>query len=273
MVVFPNCKINVGLHVVCKRTDGYHDLETVFYPLFLRDALEVIRSEKFSFQLSGLPVDGITENNLCVKAYHLLKQDFPELPPVSIHLHKAIPMGAGVGGGSADGAFMLTLLNDKFRLHLSQEQLISYALKLGSDCPFFIINKPCFASGRGENLTPVDLDLSSYKIIMVNPGIHVSTKEAFSRLTPSIPKKGVQEIIKQPITTWREELKNDFEESVFKSFPAIEDVKKELYETGAIYAAMSGSGSSVLGIFDQNATFDFSWPSGYKFYIVNNSDK
>ncbi len=268
MVVFPNCKINVGLHVVRKRTDGYHDLETVFYPLFLKDALEVVRSEKFNFQLSGLPVDGIIENNLCVKAYHILKNDFPDLPAVSIHLHKAIPMGAGVGGGSADGAFMLTMLNSKFNLHLSEEQLISYALNLGSDCPFFIINKPCFASGRGEKLTPVALDLSSFKIVLINPGVHVSTKEAFSKLTPSTPKKGILEVLKQPVTTWKDDLKNDFEETVFKLYPAIEEVKKKLYEMGAIYAAMSGSGSSVFGIFNHETKFDFSFPTHYNCYII-----
>jgi 4-diphosphocytidyl-2-C-methyl-D-erythritol kinase len=273
VVVFPNCKINLGLHIVRKRPDGYHDLETVFYPFLLKDALEVVRSEKFNFQLSGLPVAGTIENNLCVKAYNLLKSDFSELPPVSIHLHKAIPMGAGVGGGSADGAFMLTLLNNKFRLNLSEEQLISYALKLGSDCPFFIINKPCFASGRGENLTPVPLDLSSYKIVLINPGIHVSTKEAFSKLTPSIPNKSILDVIKQPIINCKEELKNDFEETVFELFPAIQMVKKRLYEKGAIYAAMTGSGSSVFGIFDQDATFDFSWPTGYQFYVAGNMEK
>jgi 4-diphosphocytidyl-2-C-methyl-D-erythritol kinase len=269
VVLFPNCKINLGLNVVRKRTDGYHDLETVFYPVALRDALEVIRSAEFHFQLSGLPVNGIIEDNLCVKAYHLLKRDFPDLPPINIHLHKAIPMGAGVGGGSADGASMLTMLNHKFQLNLFQEKLISYALDLGSDCPFFIINKPCFASGRGEKLIPVQLDLSSYKIVLINPRIHISTKEAFSKLTPVIPQKSIQEIIEQPITTWQNELKNDFEETVFQLYPEIKEVKEQLYEMGAVYASMSGSGSSVFGIFNSETKTDFSFPAQYNTYVIS----
>ena len=249
MVLFPNCKINIGLNVTGKRTDGYHDLETVFYPVAVKDALEVIRSEEFNFHLTGLSVNGTTENNLCVKAYYLLKKDFPDMPAVNIHLHKVIPMGAGLGGGSADGAFMLTMLNKKFQLHLSQEHLISYALQLGSDCPFFIINKPCFATGRGENLSPVHVDLSAYKIVLVNPGIHVSTKEAFSKLGPALPKKSIQQIIQQPMESWKEELRNDFEETVFRLYPEIQSIKEQLYSYGAVYASMTGSGSTLFGIF------------------------
>jgi 4-diphosphocytidyl-2-C-methyl-D-erythritol kinase len=269
VVVFPNCKINLGLNVVRKRADGYHDLETVFYPVALKDALEVIRSAMFNFCLTGLPVDGEIENNLCVKAYLLLKNDFPDLPAVNIHLHKAIPMGAGVGGGSADGAFMLTLLNQKFHLNLSQEKLIAYALQLGSDCPFFIINKPSFATGRGENLSPVQLDLSASKLVLINPGIHVSTKEAFSKLSPRSPAKSIEQIIQQPVDSWKDELKNDFEETVFQLYPEIEEVKKRLYELGAVYSSMSGSGSSVYGIFTKEAKTDFSFPDHYKSYILS----
>lgn len=268
MVLFPNCKINLGLHVVHKRTDGYHDLETVFYPLAIKDALEVIHSAAFNFHLTGLPVNDTTENNLCVKAYHLLKQDFPGLPAVNIHLHKAIPMGAGLGGGSADGAFMLSMLNTKFQLNLTPDKLIDYALQLGSDCPFFIVNKPCFATGRGEHLTPVQLDVSAYKIILVNPQIHVSTKEAFSTLTPNAPAKSIEQIIQQPVTTWKDELKNDFEEPVFKTYPAIKEIKKTLYNMGAVYAAMTGSGSSVYGIFEPDANTNFSFPEQYKCFVV-----
>lgn len=269
MVLFPNCKINLGLNVVSKRTDGYHNLETVFYPLPVKDALEVIRSTEFNFQSTGLSVAGTTENNLCVKAYHLLKNDLPHIPPVSIHLHKAIPMGAGLGGGSADGAFMLMMLNKKFQLNLSQEQLIEYALQLGSDCPFFIVNKPCFATGRGETLSPIQLDLSPYKVVLVNPQIHVSTKEAFSTLSPAIPAKSIEVIIQQPIPTWKEELKNDFEEPVFALHPAIKDIKKYLYDIGAVYAAMSGSGSSVYGIFERGAKVDLSFPDHYKCFTLS----
>ena len=268
MVLFPNCKINLGLNVIRKRTDGYHDLETVFYPIALKDALEVIRSEQFHFQLTGLPVNGTTENNLCVKAYLLLKADFPHLPPVSIHLHKAIPMGAGLGGGSADGAFMLTMLNKKFQLNLSEEKLISYALRLGSDCPFFIINKPCFATGRGEKLSPIQLDLSTYQIVLVNPQIHVSTKDAFSKLTPAMPAKSIEAIIQQPIITWKDELQNNFEASVFELYPAIKEVKKRLYNAGAVYAAMSGSGSTVFGIFEAGSKTELSFPEHYKCFTI-----
>lgn len=263
MVLFPNAKINIGLNVVQKRTDGYHNLETVFYPVNVKDALEAILSAEIAFHLSGLPVNGNTDDNLCLKAYQLLKQDFPDLPPVSIYLHKAIPMGAGLGGGSADGAFTLLLLNKQFELHLTQQQLIDYALQLGSDCPFFIINKPCFATGRGENLSQVDADLSAYKIILVNPGIHISTKEAFSNLTLKMPQKSILQIISQPISTWKDELVNDFEINVFKLFPQIKEIKNKLYNAGAIYASMTGSGSTVYGIFEANAEINPSFPENY----------
>jgi 4-diphosphocytidyl-2-C-methyl-D-erythritol kinase len=268
MVLFPNCKINIGLNVIRKRTDGFHDLETVFYPVELRDALEVIRSETFNFQLTGLPVNDTNDNNLCVKAYRLLKADFPDLPEVSIHLHKAIPMGAGLGGGSADGAFMLSMLDKKFQLDISEEKLIAYALHLGSDCPFFIVNKPCFATGRGEILSPVELDLSTYKIVVVNPAFHVSTREAFSKLSPSSPVKSIRQIIEQPIESWKEELKNDFEETVFQLYPAIEKIKDELYAKGAIYASMTGTGSTVFGIFKPGTPIDFSFPDNYLFKVI-----
>src|SRR6187402_1708961 len=169
MVSFPNCKINLGLNIVNKRNDGYHDIETVFFPVHLRDALEVIEKEKFELSTSGSPIKGEAEKNLCLKAYHSLKNDFPNLPAVQLHLHKVIPMGAGLGGGSADGAFTLKLLNKKFELNLSEKQLIHYSLQLGSDCPFFILNKPCFATGRGEILEQTELDLSEFKILIVHP--------------------------------------------------------------------------------------------------------
>ncbi len=263
MVLFPNCKINLGLNILRKRADGYHDLETVFYPIRLQDALEVIQANETSFHLSGLQVNGNINDNLCLKAYHLLKRDFTDLPPVSIHLNKAIPMGAGLGGGSADGAFMLTMLNKKFQLNLSEEQLMNYALQLGSDSPFFILNKPCFAASRGENLSPVQIDLSGYKIAIVHPGIHISTKEAFSKLSPAIPKKSIHEIIKQPISTWKNDLVNDFEKNVFKQFPAIKEIKNKLYDEGAIYASMTGSGSTVFGLFKGSAEADLTFPKDY----------
>ena len=258
MLFFPNCKINLGLHILNKREDGFHNLETVFYPVGLKDALEIIPSHNantaIEFISSGLVVDGNSDDNICIKAYHLLKKDFPELPAVKMHLHKTIPMGAGLGGGSADGAFTLQLLNKKCDLNLSTPALLNYALQLGSDCPFFIINKPCYATGRGEILEEISIDLSKYKIVLVNPGIHVNTGWAFSQLTPALPKKSIKEIIMQPITSWQQALQNDFEISVFEKYPAIKKIKETLYQHGAIYAAMSGSGSSVYGLFEKEIT-------------------
>lgn len=252
MVVFPNAKINLGLNIVRKRGDGYHDLETIFYPVLIKDVLEVIRSDEFSFSASGLPISGSSNDNLCVKAFNLLKADFPDLPNIQTHLLKAIPMGAGLGGGSADGAFMLKMLNDKFQLELSTEQLMGYALQLGSDCPFFIINKPCFGTGRGEVLEPISLDLSGYKFVLVNPGIHVSTAAAFSQLVPKDPVKSIRQLIEQPVETWKYELVNDFEMPVFNQHPVLADIKQQLYDAGAAYASMSGSGSTLFGMFEKD---------------------
>jgi len=267
VVLFPNSKINLGLNVVRKRPDGYHDLETVFYPIAIKDALEVIQDdnakEGIRMSLSGISFDGKPEDNLCVKAYWLLKEDFPLLPAVMMHLHKTIPMGSGLGGGSADGAFALTLLNKKFDLGLSTNQLINYALELGSDCPFFIMNKPCFATGRGELLKPVSVDLSGYKLAVINPGIHVQTTEAFSLLKPVFPSKSINEIIQQPIETWKMELKNDFEEAVFKRHPELETIKNRLYESDAVYASMTGSGSTIFGIFKKDTELRNDFRPGY----------
>ena len=199
MVVFPNGKINIGLQVIEKRSDGFHNIQSLFYPIRTRDVLEIIESsdanEDIDFSQSGLQIQGNASGNLCVKAYHLLKKDFPELPAIKMHLHKAIPMGAGLGGGSADGAFTLKLLNEKFNLQLSTASLIKYTLELGSDCPFFIINKPCYATGRGEILNPVTLDLSAYKIFIINPGIHVNTGWAFGQLSPKVSSINLTEAI------------------------------------------------------------------------------
>jgi 4-diphosphocytidyl-2-C-methyl-D-erythritol kinase len=267
VVIFPNAKINLGLNIIRKRLDGYHDLETVFYPLAIRDALEVIKNdnikEDIRVSLSGIPINGKTEENLCFKAYWLLKKDFSQLPAVMIHLHKAIPAGSGLGGGSADGAFTLRLLNQEFALGLSTEQLLDYALQLGSDCPFFIINKPCVATGRGEFLEPVSVDLSGYKFFIVNPGIHLSTAEAFSLLKPSLPSKSIKEIIQQRVETWQTELKNDFEKPVFKKHPEIETIKAKMYGSGAVYSSMTGSGSMVYGIFRKELEVSLDLPPNY----------
>ncbi len=254
MLVFPNTKINLGLQILNKREDGLHKIETVFYPIGLKDALEIIPSTNSAtdveFTLGGLPIDGKSHDNMCPKAYQLLKNDFPQLPAIKMHLLKAIPMGAGMGGGSSDGAFTLMLLNQKFKLNLTTPQLIAYALQLGSDCPFFIINKPCYATGRGEILEEIKLDLSAYKIVVVNPNIHVHTRGAFNQLTLVPHKKTVKKIIRQPITTWKDDLQNDFEENIVTKYPKLKNIKKALYNEGAIYASMTGSGSTFFGIFE-----------------------
>ena len=272
MIVFPNCKINLGLHILQKREDGFHELETVFYPIVLQDALEIVQHPTpvtaIEFSGSGLTVEGNMSDNICVKAYHLLKKDFPHLPSIRMHLHKAIPMGAGLGGGSADGAFALSLLNQKFNLGLNKQSLISYALQLGSDCPFFIMNTPCYATGRGENLEPISLDLSPYKFVIVNPQIHVNTGWAFSQITLGAGKKSIKEIIQTPKENWKQSLKNDFEEAVFGYHPEIKDIKTALYKTGAIYSSMTGSGSTVYGIFEKDATPEMSFPVHYFVKIV-----
>jgi len=271
MIIFPNCKINLGLRITGKRTDGYHNIETIFYPIPLNDALEILSSTDSEeatsvvFTQTGTLIDGDEKDNLCVKAYHLLKKDFPLLPSVKIHLHKAIPMGAGLGGGSADAAFTLQLLNDKFGLHLSPNQLLSYALLLGSDCPFFILNEPCFAGGRGEIMAPLPVALAGYHLLLVNPGIHVNTGWAFSQLnlTNNNTTSSLQSIIATPLATWKNVLINDFEQPVFQQFPAIGFIKDALYHHGALYASMSGSGSTMYGLFDKKPDKDFPFPENY----------
>jgi 4-diphosphocytidyl-2-C-methyl-D-erythritol kinase len=281
LIAFPNCKINFGLYILDKRPDGFHNLETVFFPVPLKDALEIIPQKKtestFLFTASGIPVDGAVSNNLCSKAFHLLQKDYPQIPPVQMHLHKAIPLGAGLGGGSADAAFTLTLLNKQFQLGLSTQSLITYALALGSDCPFFILNKPCAATGRGEKLEEIALDLSAYTIILINPRIHVNTGWAFAQLNRQAQdaqntlawqnRKSLQLICQQPIHTWKHSLVNDFEAPVMAQYPAIQTVKETLYRQGAIFAAMSGSGSTVFGIFEKGATPAINLPAEY--FIAN----
>lgn len=264
MIAFPNCKINLGLRILRKRTDGYHDLETVFYPLPFYDVLEIVHANDSSirFSTTGLTVEN-GNDNLCVKAYELLKKDYPDLPLINMHLHKNIPMGAGLGGGSSDAAFVLTLLNKKFHLNISQEKLIAYALQLGSDCPFFIYNKPCYATGRGEIMEEVNIDLSSYSFVIINPGIHVSTARAFTGITPTVTATSVKEVFQQPLSTWKNELLNDFEQTIFPAYEEIKIIKETLYNYGAVYAAMSGTGSTVYGIFNTAELPAFDFPSHY----------
>ncbi|WP_436517400.1 4-(cytidine 5'-diphospho)-2-C-methyl-D-erythritol kinase [Ekhidna sp. To15] len=249
MITFPNAKINLGLNIVSKREDGYHNIESCFYPIPWHDSLEVIEAASFAFHSYGLDIPGDSSSNLCVKAFELIKKDH-HIPSVEIHLLKNIPMGAGLGGGSADGAFMLKMLNEMFRLSLTDSQLETYALQLGSDCPFFIKNQPVIAMGRGEQLTSIDLDLSGYHLAIHNPGIHVSTREAYGGVSPKNPTKSVREIIQTPLKHWKGTLVNNFESSIFPNHPAIADLKQEMYDTGAVYASMTGSGSTVFGLFE-----------------------
>jgi 4-diphosphocytidyl-2-C-methyl-D-erythritol kinase len=246
MIVYPNAKINLGLNVLRKREDGYHDISSVFYPVKeCVDILEIIKSEEFEFTNSGIEIpDG---ENLCEKAWKLLHTDFG-IGNVTIHLHKQIAIGAGLGGGSSDASFTLKSLNELFDLNLNNKELEKYALRLGADCPFFIDNTPKLVEGIGEKMTSIDLDLSNYEIRLVNPDIHISTKEAYSRVVPRIPVLEVEKIIELPIIEWKEKLKNDFEESIFLKHPELRELKDQLYKEGAIYASMSGSGSVIFSI-------------------------
>jgi 4-diphosphocytidyl-2-C-methyl-D-erythritol kinase len=252
MIQFPNCKINLGLSILAKRPDGYHELETVFYPIAVSDALEILPSDNLSLTQTGIAVPGDPAQNLCLKAYHLLKKDFPNLPAVKMHLQKNIPMGAGLGGGSSDGTSTLLNLNQQFSLGLNEKQLIDYASQLGSDCPFFVYKKACHATGRGEILSPIHLDLSNYQFLLVHPGKHISTAWAFQQLTPHTKSESIQSIIQKPISEWKALLINDFEAPVFKAEPTLLAIKEQLYQLGAIYASMSGSGSSLFGIFPKH---------------------
>ncbi len=219
MILFPNAKINLGLNITERRPDGYHNLETIFYPLMIRDALEVIESNQLSFQSSGIHIPGNDQTNLCLKAYHLLKLDF-DLPTVNIHLHKHIPIGAGLGGGSADAAFVIRLLNQQFELNLTFEQMMNYARQLGADCAFFINNKPVYAFEKGDRFEPVNLDLSMYHLVLVMPPVHVSTAEAYGGIKPKPTGASLKEVIKLPIEEWKSQIKNDFEEHILKHIPS-----------------------------------------------------
>jgi len=256
MITFPIAKINLGLNVVERRSDGYHNLETVFYPVPIKDALEVqLMDEQFpsaydcDLKVTNIEIEGNEQNNLVVRAYHLLKQDFPRMDRVHAHLYKNIPTQAGMGGGSSDCAAMILLLNQLFGLQLSEQQMMDYAAKLGADCAFFILNRPAYAEGIGEKLMPVDLSLEGWYIAVVRPNIPVPTREAFAHITPQRPLKNCKKIISQPVEFWRDELFNDFEQSVFAIHPEIGRIKEQLYEMGAVYAAMSGSGSALFGLF------------------------
>lgn len=258
MITSPIAKINLGLNVVEKRADGYHNLETVFFPVPIEDTLEVQPMNAdcpltvdCDLQVSNNPIDCDPQDNLVVKAYKLLKADFPTLPRIHCHLWKRIPSQAGMGGGSSDCAYMIRLLNEQFQLGLSDEQMMAYAAKLGADCAFFIKSQPCYAEGIGEQLTPIKLDLTGWTLCVVRPDIPVPTREAFSRIRPHYPAINCREAVSQPVETWKDTLVNDFEESVFALHPEIGAIKDKLYKMGATYAAMSGSGSALFGLFKE----------------------
>ncbi len=248
MVTFPNVKINLGLNILKKRADGFHDIESCFYPVNWCDALEIIPSSKLTFRSFGIDIPGNPEENLCLKAYHLLKKDF-DIPPVEIILLKNVPIGAGLGGGSSDASFTLKTLNEIFSLSLSNEQLRRYASQLGSDCPFFINNQPVIASGTGTTFSDSSIQLSGKHITIIYPNIHVSTKEAYANVQPNDQTIPIEKLISAPIEAWRNELKNDFELSLFPKYPQLQELKDLLYDKGARYASMTGSGSAVYGIF------------------------
>ena len=260
MIVFPCAKINLGLNIVSKREDGYHNLETVFYPIPLYDALEIkYMDEKFpsdtacDLKVTGNVVDCDEQKNLVVKAYHILAADY-QLQRIHTHLYKHIPSQAGLGGGSSDAAFMIRLLDERFRLNIGNPEMERYAARLGADCAFFIEAEPAYAEGIGDVLMPADGpdgNLHGYYLCVVKPDVAVSTKEAYSAITPKKPAKSCRDIVRQPIETWKEELVNDFEEPIFKMHPELAAIKLKLYDQGAAYASMSGSGSALYGIFKE----------------------
>ncbi len=266
MLCFPNAKINIGLNIVEKRSDGFHNIESIFFPVKLRDVLEAVIDEKsdagnVSFTSSGIEIPGNADDNLCVKAYQLISKDYP-MPAIKIHLHKIIPIGAGLGGGSADAAFFINLLDELFELNLAWGEKHHYARQLGSDCPFFIANKPSFAFERGDKLDFLEVNLKGYHLALVHPGIHISTPLAYSMIKPSKPETSLKELIQLSVEKWNGIIVNDFEKPVMEKFPEIATIKNELYKAGAVYASMSGSGSAVFGVF-KNKPLLSEFPANY----------
>jgi len=249
-------KINLGLHIIEKLPSGFHNIETVFYPCnYYVDTIEITPASSFSFSLINADFTCEVEQNLCVKAYRLLEKAY-SIPPVLISLTKQIPSSAGLGGGSADAAYTLLILNELFSLNLSLKQLQRFAAQLGSDTAFFLYNTPMYATGKGDILEPINLDLSKYNIEIIVPNISISTKDAYNAITPKKPKSDLKQIISFPIEEWKNLLVNDFEEVIFKQYPSLMEIKNDFYERGAIYASLSGSGSAVFGIFATQGAFE-----------------
>jgi 4-diphosphocytidyl-2-C-methyl-D-erythritol kinase len=270
VISYPNAKINLGLNVIEKRTDGFHNIESVFYPVPWCDILEIVPEKSgrgaVTFTSSGIEIPSDGHVNLCEHVYDLMHDDC-DLPAVKIHLHKIIPIGAGLGGGSADAAFTAVMLNQMFDLRLSSDHLQAVVSQAGSDCPFFIENRPAYVTGRGELLEPFSLDLSGYWILLVNPNIHIGTKEAYAGITPSKPEHSLKDVLSREVSEWRNTLKNDFEASIFPNHPEIEKLKTRLYNLGADYASMTGSGSTVYGLFENRPQL-FNFPEGYSVKIA-----
>jgi 4-diphosphocytidyl-2-C-methyl-D-erythritol kinase len=266
MISFPNAKINLGLRILNARDDGYHNLESIMCPVNMQDALEIIRKPPapFSFTTSGMEIPGSPDDNLCVRAYRMMKKKF-DLPGVIMHLHKVIPMGAGLGGGSSDAASAIMMLNDLFRLGLDRDTLMDLALEIGSDCPFFIENRPVLATGRGEVLAPLSLSIQALHIHIIKPPFHIDTASAYSATKPGQSEKSLSKLIQLPVDQWRNHIYNDFEEYAFERFPELGNIKNTLYDKGALYASLTGSGSAVFGLFkdetDLKETFReyFTW--------------
>ncbi len=267
MLVFPNAKLNLGLYVTGRRPDGFHTLESVFLPLPWADVLEVLPAEAgqpTSITLTGRPIPGAPATNLCVRAYELLQADFPQLPPAQLYLHKIVPIGAGLGGGSADAAFALRATNDLFGLNISPENLADYARRLGSDCAFFIRNQPVLAVGKGDVFEEISLNVSGTGCVVVYPNLHISTAEAYARMVPQPPPHALREALAQPMSTWRDTVRNDFETALAPGYPVLADIKQQLYAAGATYVSLSGSGSAVYGLWEGGeAPAGMSWPAEF----------
>jgi 4-diphosphocytidyl-2-C-methyl-D-erythritol kinase len=267
MLYFPNAKINLGLNILKKREDGYHDIASVFYPVGWSDALEVLEADGFNLTFSGLEIPGSLENNLIYRAYNLLQSSFDfKGRALSFHLHKVIPMGAGIGGGSADAGFAIKAINEMLELGLSNKEMEKVAAELGSDCPFFIENRARYCFGRGTSFEDFEINLEKYWILLVYPDLHISTVQAYSSVRPQVPEYELREILRMPINDWKKYLKNDFEEGLFQAFPEIKSIKNRLYSSGALYASMTGSGSTVYGIFENEPELESNL-KGYNFYL------
>lgn len=266
MIVFPNAKINVGLNITSKRADGYHNLESVFYPIPLKDVLEIVVADDgvTEMQIGGISIDGDVSDNTVMKAYRILQEEYG-LPAVKIFLEKVIPFGAGLGGGSADASFAIKLLNDMFHLGMDEPHMEAVAAKIGADCPFFIKNKPAFVTGIGDVLEPIEFSLAGVYFLLVKPDDFVSTKEAYSKVVPKEPVLALSEMVMKPISEWKYNVVNDFEESVFANHPTVQRIKETMYEHDAMYASMSGSGSSVFGLFRSKVDVDDMFPGMFTF--------